>query len=71
MYLASPRKLRKLGENKKLQAEILAHKGYNRILKEQVDSLLVLNKQLIEKFAAMGIRVKVEKQGVSYEAVKQ
>ena len=37
---------------------------------QQLDSLLALNKQMIEKLAALGIRVRVEKTGVKFEAIK-
>ena len=62
--------IQKQGKVARLQAEVIALQGLNKVLKEQVDSLLALEKQMVQKLAALGIRVKVERQGVVFEPVR-
>ena len=64
------RAIKKMGILKRQEDEILALRKLNQTYKQQVDSLLELNKRMIEKLAGLGIRVKVERTGVSFEAIK-
>lgn len=67
---SSGRSLRKLGEVKRLEAQLIAERGLTKIYKEQVDSMLTLNKEMVKKLAAMGVKVVVSRAGVTFEAAK-
>jgi len=64
------RSIKKKGIIKRQEDELLALRKLNQTYKQQVDSLLELNKQMIEKLAGLGIRVRVERAGVAFEAIK-
>lgn len=67
---SNTRSMAKLGKLQRQDAQLSALKELNKTYKQQIDSLLALNKQMIEKLAGLGIRVRVEKTGVSFEAIK-
>lgn len=50
--------------------ELAGLRNLNQTYKQQIDSLLALNKQMIEKLAGLGIKVIVERTGVKFEAVR-
>lgn len=67
---ANRKSLAKKGKLQRQDSQISALKELNQTYKQQIDSLLALNKQMIEKLAGLGIRVKIDRAGVSFEALK-
>lgn len=66
----STRSLRKKTFRQRADDELAGLRNLNQTYKQQIDSLLTLNKQMIEKLAGLGIRVVVERSGVKFEVMK-
>ncbi len=65
-----PKKARKLTNIRELQLEVELYKGLNKVQEEQLNSLKAAIKQLIEKLAGLGLKVKFEKGQLEFEAVR-
>jgi len=66
---ASTRNFHKKGVLKRQNNQLAGLENLNQTYKQQIDSLLALNKQMIEKLAGLGIKVKIERTGIKFEAI--
>lgn len=62
------KQVRKAGRVARLEGELVAQRGLVQVYKQQVEGLLMLEKQLIERLAALGVRVRYDKGHVVFEA---
>ena len=69
MLKLDPKKFRKQTRVQKLEQSIELFKELDKTKQIQLNSSLELNKKLIEKLAAIGIKTKISRQGVDFEAV--